>query len=87
MALDSQSFRWQERRRRGPLARGLHLDVPLTVGLLLLSAVGLVVLYSASGQSDEVIVRQLIRLAAGFAVLLAVAQIPPQHLARWTPWL
>jgi len=24
---------------------------------------------------------------AGFAVLLAVAQIPPQQLARWTPWL
>jgi len=87
MALDHQSFRWQERRRHGSLARGLHLDAPLTVGLLLLSAVGLVVLYSASGQSGDVIVRQVIRLAAGFAVLLAVAQIPPQQLARWTPWL
>jgi rod shape determining protein RodA len=87
MALDSQSFRWQERRRSGPLARRLHLDVPLTAGLLLLSAVGLVVLYSASGQSTDMIVRQVIRLAAGFGVLLAVAQIPPHHLARWTPWL
>jgi rod shape determining protein RodA len=87
MALDTQSFRWQERRRHGPLIRGLHLDVPLTVGLLLLSAVGLVVLYSASGQSTDMILRQVIRLAAGFGVLLVVAQIPPQHLARWTPWL
>jgi rod shape determining protein RodA len=85
--MDTQSFRWFDRRRHGPLARRLHLDVPLAVVLLLLSAVGLIVLYSASGQSSEVIVRQVIRLAAGFAVMLALAQISPQHLARWTPWM
>lgn len=85
--MDTQSFRWSDRRRHGPLARRLHLDVPLAVVLLLLSAVGLIVLYSASGQSSEVIVRQVIRLAAGFAVMLALAQISPQHLARWTPWM
>ena len=87
MAIDSQQYRWYERRRHGPLARGLHVDVPLLVGLLLLSAVGLIVLYSASGQNMDVIVRQLIRLTAGFAVLLVLAQIPPQQVARWTPWL
>jgi len=57
------------------------------VGLLLLSAVGLIVLYSASGQNTDVIIRQIIRLAAGFTMLLVLAQIPPQHVARWTPWL
>lgn len=87
MAMDIQQFRWAERRAHGPLARGLHLDVPLLVGLLLLSAVGLIVLYSASGQNMDVIVRQLIRLGAGFAMLLVLAQIPPQQVARWTPWL
>jgi rod shape determining protein RodA len=87
MSIDSQQFRWYERRRHGALARGLHLDVPLTVGLLLLSAVGLIVLYSASGQNSDVIIRQIIRLTAGFAILLMLAQIPPQHVARWTPWL
>lgn len=87
MPIDSQQFRWFERRSRGPLARSLHLDVPLAVGLLLLSAVGLIVLYSASGQNTDVIIRQIIRLAAGFTILLVLAQIPPQHMARWTPWL
>ena len=87
MAFESQQIRWHDRRRHGPLTRGLHLDVPLLVGLLLLSAVGLIVLYSASGQSSDVIIRQLLRLAAGFTILLVLAQVPPQHFARWTPWL
>lgn len=87
MAFDFQQARWYERRRQGPLMRGLHMDVPLLTGLLLLSAVGLIVLYSASGQSADVITRQVIRLAAGFAMLLVLAQIPPQHFARWTPWI
>ena len=87
MAIDMQQSRWYERRRQGPLMRGLHVDVPLLVGLLLLSAVGLIVLYSASGQNMDVIVRQCLRLAAGFIMLLVLARIPPQHLARWTPWI
>jgi len=87
MPIHSQQFRWFDRRRQGPLMRGLHMDVPLLVGLLLLSAIGLIVLYSASGQSTDVVVRQLIRLAAGFTMLLVLAQIPPQHFARWTPWV
>ena len=85
--MDSYQTRWYERRRQGPLMRGLHMDVPLLVGLLLLSAVGLIVLYSASGQDMDVIVRQSIRLAAGFTLLLVLARIPPQHFARWTPWI
>ena len=87
MPIHSQQFRWFDRRRQGPLMRGLHMDVPLLVGLLLLSAIGLIVLYSASGQSTDVVIRQLIRLAAGFTMLLVLAQIPSQHFARWTPWV
>jgi rod shape determining protein RodA len=67
-------------------AKRLHLDVPLLLGLLLLSAVGLVTLYSAGGQNMDVVLRQLARLGIGFSVMLAVAQIPPSALRRWTPW-
>ena len=87
MAIDLQQPRWYERRHHGPLIRGLHIDVPLMVGLLLLSAVGLVVLYSAGGQSTDVLARQAIRMAAGFAAMLVLAQMPPQQFARWTPWV
>lgn len=68
-------------------AKRLHLDLPLLAGLLLLSGIGLITLYSAGGQNPDVVMRQLMRLGIGFSVMLAVAQIPPIVLRRWTPWV
>lgn len=72
--------------RRG-LGQRLHLDFPLVTGLLLLSAVGLVVLYSAGGQDIQLVLRQALRLAFAFAVMIAIAQLDPRQLLHWTPWL
>ncbi|MBI2778719.1 MAG: rod shape-determining protein RodA [Gammaproteobacteria bacterium] len=69
------------------LLQRIHVDIPLLCGLLLLSAAGLVVLYSAGGQSLEVLTRQVMRLALAFTVMLLLAQVHPQHLQRWAPWL
>lgn len=71
----------------GSLAYRLHLDVPLVLGLLVLSAFGMLVLYSAGGQSEDLLARQAIRLAVGFGVMFVVAQIAPVHYRFWTPWL
>jgi rod shape determining protein RodA len=65
----------------------LHLDSFLLSTLLLLAAVGLVILYSAAGGDLSVVYKQLIRLAAGFAVMISLAQIPPRTLYRFSPWL
>ena len=69
------------------LAWRMHLDLPLLFGVVLLSAVGLMVLYSAGGQDLQLVVRQGWRVAVAFALMFLVAQISPQHLFRWTPWL
>ncbi len=69
------------------LLAGLHLDGPLLAGLLLLCGLGLVVLYSASGQSSSLLIKQLIRLGVAATAMLVVAQIPPKLLKIWTPWL
>ena len=79
--------RWGERRRSRFLVRGLHLDVPLLVALLVLSAVGLIILYSAAGQDSDVVIRQLIRLSVAFTVMIILAQVPSHNLALWAPWL
>ena len=68
------------------LAR-FYLDGPLVTALILLSGVGLVVLYSAGGQDTQLLVRQSVRLAMAFVTMLVVAQIGPQRLLHWTPWL
>ena len=65
----------------------LHLDAMLLFGLLVTSAFGLSILYSASGQNDGALLRQLIRLGAAFFAMVIVAQLRPQWLQRWTPWL
>ncbi|MCK5716355.1 MAG: FtsW/RodA/SpoVE family cell cycle protein, partial [Thiomargarita sp.] len=65
----------------------LHLDAPLFLGICLLSSIGLVVLYSASGQNMDLMVRQLVRLFLGFGIMLILAQIRIQHLARLVPWM
>jgi len=65
----------------------LHLDLPLLVGLVTLSGIGLMVLYSADGESTGTVIRQSVRLVIGFSVMLAVAQINPRHLFHWSPWL
>jgi rod shape determining protein RodA len=75
------------RTNRRSLAESLHLDVPLLICLLALSTVSLFVLYSASGQNIDVSWRQLARLGVGFLIMLALAQLNPATLKRWTPWL
>jgi len=69
------------------LMHRLHIDLPLLIGLLILAGVGLFVLYSASGQDDSMILRQLVRLALAFFILIAVAQISPATLSFWSPWI
>ena len=65
----------------------LKIDGPLVIGLALIAAYGLVVLYSASGQSMPTIYRTAARLALGTAAMLLLAQINPNFLRRSTPWL
>jgi len=68
------------------ILRRLHIDGPLLVGLLLICALGLVVLYSAVGENMRLWLNQLARLGIAIAALFIVAQMPPDFLRRWTPW-
>lgn len=87
-SLSSESLRFVERRRaRGPFVRGLHLDMPLLIGLLTLSVIGLVTLYSASGQDLAIVEKQIFRTALAFSAMFVLAQVPPHHIERWSPWL
>ena len=65
----------------------LRLDPTLLLGILLLVGVGLVVLYSASGQSQSMLMRQIFRLCVAFFMMLVMAQISMHKLRLWSPWL
>lgn len=74
-------------QRQTWLQRVLHIDSMLLAGLLIISGIGLAILYSASGQDLLEVRKQLFRLLFAFALLLLVAQIPPRQLQRWSPWI
>lgn len=65
----------------------LNIDKPLFYGLLVLAAVSMAVLYSASAKDEGVLIAHFVRLLLGFGVLLVVAQIRPELLERVAPWV
>ncbi len=64
-----------------------HLDPLLSGLLLLLSAIGCVILYSASDMDKHMVMHQLAHIGLAWAVLIAIAQVPPQQLKQWAPLL
>ena len=65
----------------------LHLDALLLFSLIALSTLGLFVLYSSAGGDNQLVLRQCIRLSIAFGAMALIAQLRPQWLQRWTPWL
>lgn len=65
----------------------VHTDFFLLVLLLILVSGGLVILYSASGQNEAMVERQLIRIVLGFCACLVLAQVPPKYMRRASPLL
>jgi rod shape determining protein RodA len=64
-----------------------HIDLPLLLGLIVLIAFGLIVLYSATGESMYLLKKQLASLSVALVVLVVCAQIPPRIYRGWAPWL
>lgn len=71
----------------GQMLRALRLDGPLLAGLVAIAAVGLFVLYSASGESQARLVSQIIRLLAALFAMFLLAHVSPKLLRTWSPWL
>ncbi len=65
----------------------IYIDWPLFYSLIILIAVGLMVIYSASNQNIDMIIRQLVRIVIALAALLLFAQIEPNTLYRWSPYI
>jgi len=65
----------------------LHLDAALLFGLVALSTLGLFVLYSSAGGDEQLLTRQMLRLGLAFGSMAIIAQLRPQWMERWTPWL
>jgi rod shape determining protein RodA len=63
-----------------------HFDLVLGLLLLGVSALGLFVLYSATGQSLGMVSSQAQRLLLGMVVMIVLAQAPPEFYRAAAPW-
>ena len=63
------------------------LDLPLLGALVLLAAIGLTTLYSASNLDRHLVAMQGARFILGGLLMLLIARVPPTVLRNWTPWL
>ena len=54
--------------------------------LLLLSGMSLAVVWSAGAQNVDMVYKQAMRFALGFALLAVCMRVPPSTWRRWTPW-
>ncbi|CAO1665204.1 MULTISPECIES: rod shape-determining protein RodA [Halomonadaceae] len=71
--------------RRKSIWERIHLD-PWLLGLLLvLMGSGLIVLYSASGQSIDAVIAQSIRFCIALVVMVIIAQFSPSTFLRFAP--
>lgn len=64
----------------------IHLDWPLLVGVILLSILGILILYSAKPEID-VIQKQALRFMLACGIMVFIAQVPPRFFSRLAPWL
>jgi rod shape determining protein RodA len=72
-------------KRRSSLLQRLHIDGLLLLLLLTLGSAGLFVLYSASGKSWDLLIKQASSFGMGLGAMFVLAQIEPRFLARWVP--
>jgi rod shape determining protein RodA len=65
----------------------LHLDGQLLLALNAIAVLGLGILYSASGQNEALLWRQMMRFGLAMAAMIALAQVSPKYLRLWAPWV
>ena len=73
----------QDQQQVPSLWQKLHIDLPLLLGILSLMALGLFIVYSAGGQSIDIVYRQAVRLGIALIAMLVIAQIPPLSYRKW----
>lgn len=61
----------------------LHLDLPLLLLLIILTAVGFFILYSVSGQNSHLVVKQAWHISLAYLLMILLAQVPPHTYERY----
>lgn len=79
---NDESFR-QKTTRNG----GFKVDGWLLLGLMMITAFGLTVLYSATGHNNSMLERQVVFMGMAWVMMLGIGQLRLAFIERWAIWL
>ena len=65
----------------------VHLDITIVLLLIVISAYGLLVLYSAVYPNQSAVISQIVKISIAGLVMIILAQISPIVYQRLAPWL
>lgn len=82
MSNENRTEHFQNQSSFAKLLRKMHLDIALMTGLLITSVLSLLILYSTSHQDMGTLVRQGVRMAVAFGLMLFLAHVNPTQFKR-----
>jgi rod shape determining protein RodA len=65
----------------------LHLDLALVGPVVIVCVIGVILLYSASDGSIDMVLKQLMRMSIGMMLMLGIAQVSPRVLFKLSPFI
>jgi rod shape determining protein RodA len=69
----------------GNILKKLHIDIPLFIALSVSCLLSFIILYSTSGKSNAVLIRQVVRIVIAFCLMAALAHVNPEQFKRYSP--
>ncbi len=84
MQIETQHEDFEGHSWIGNVLRKLHIDIPLFLGLLLITALSFVILYSASTQNLDVLVKHGMRSCLAFLLMICLAHVNPYQFKRYS---
>ena len=84
MPIETSDDEFEAHSLLGNFLRKIHIDIPLLLGLLLISALSFVILYSASTQNMDVLFKHFMRSCLAFGLMVMLAQVDPHQFKRFS---
>jgi rod shape determining protein RodA len=84
MKIEMRTEQFQSPSLLGNLLRKLHIDIPLFLGLVLISGLSFVILYSAGGQDIALLTRHASRTGLAMTVMIVLAHINPRRFQSFS---
>ena len=84
MKIEMRREQFQSPSLIGNLLRKLHIDIPLFLGLVLISTLSFVILYSAGDQDEALLMRHASRTGLAMLVMIVLAHINPRRFQSFS---